>query len=126
MTHPPVPRFPNRAHGPVGVLDAESIDGREIDSAGFVIAALPIPLMAINRAGGPDHGGARLAGRIDAAGVDLNTGQVIVTEAITELPPGEYACGMDLSNVTFELRTADGTPLEDIGLIELDAEEDQL
>jgi len=109
MTHPAVPRFPHRAHGPVGVLDAESVDGRSIDSTGFTIAALPIPLMAVY-GGDPrsGHAGAKIAGRIDGVTVDRDTGRVVVSDAITELPPGEYPCGMDLRGVAMRFAHPDG------------------
>lgn len=100
------------AHGTAGVLDADTTDGRRIHPAGFTIRPRPIPLLA-RRGHSPGAGEVALVGQINAVHVEEDTGRVLVTDATADLPPGEYACGMDLANVRTRWLRADGSVLLD-------------
>lgn len=92
--------------GVVGRVGVWSSDGRLVEPD-LRVAALPLPLLVLT---GPalGHAGAELAGRVTAASVA--DGEVRIAGLTLEdvagglLPPGRYACGMDLrvGTVTLE------------------------
>jgi hypothetical protein len=86
------------------------------------VAPRPLPLMAVAGAtgrpfGDTGHAGAEVVGRLDRVTVADN---VVYVEGMTELPAGEYPCGMDLRDVSGVLVTEGGAPLVDGGELELD------
>jgi hypothetical protein len=100
-----------RIHGPVARLGVPSEDGRQLDPAGAMLPAEPVPIMALppGRQPRPDHGGAVLVGR----GRFVIRGDLLLVDGRLadvqlRVPAGRYACGLDMRFADGDVETVGG------------------
>jgi hypothetical protein len=88
-----------RVHGPVARLDAVSEDGRRLESSGAMLPTGRIPILALppGKRHRPGHAGAVVVGRgrFRIQG-DLLLLDGLVADVEVRVPPGRYACGLDI------------------------------
>jgi hypothetical protein len=105
--------------GPVAAYGLPTTDNRRLEFGSLSVrnriqrlveldrkpAEVQLPLMAL-QAPGADHAGAKVVGQITRVWVSDNWIRIEGT-ADSSVPPGRYACGIDLSQVTMRLSWVD-------------------